>query len=1224
MMQPLLAELIDIPETVGDADFVVNTSAATDLVNYVVTDDLRERFGEALTLVGHGVTSGRSQAAFLHGSFGSGKPHFMAVLREILRHNPQARAKTGLTEVVATADRWLSGKKILCLSFHMLNSESIEQALLSGYEKQILELHPDAPVPAVHRSDEMLDSAARLRAEIGDEKFFALLSRGSSGLSGAVGRGWDAETYDEAAGQRPGTESRDKLIGALIRTIFQGAAHSTRYLDLDTGLEVITRHAKGLGYDAIVLLLDELILWMSSFISNHERVTTEGVKLNKLLESADAARPLPIVSFVARQRNLEEFLGPTVGGTERQALADVERSVQGRFKQLVLPDTNLPEIVEKRILRPRSAATEATIDAAFAVMRGKPGVWDVLLDGAQYGEAGIGSTGETFRALYPFSPALVATLVALSQALQRERTAIRLMVELLSARRDSLRVNDLIGVASLFEPLVLNGALPEQPTLRANFRTARETYRGKMRPLLLAQHGITEAQAAGNAAFGQDDMLIRTLLLAALVPEVPALQGLTSGKLHALNFGSIRTPFTGGESKQVLQRLRKMARDLGELRLSDAADPVATIHLSDVDYDRLLDRVPDVETSGPALQRLVRELVCGELGLGVDGMHPELTYPRDWRGRRHQIQIRFANVSDSVNVPTTALEYDGDGWRVVIDFPFDTMNSEGRQHDQARIRALRRGLHTVFWTPRHLSAEMFERVAQLARIGYLLGSGAGGDRLATVVPDWSPADRTRGAQWLTQRRAALTDSLRGALKQAYGAAKPQPEDVVDDGLPVLHTLAEGLPLGELIGGTLKQAFDHLTGRLLAWLYPGTPHLPDDERQLSRSDLNKVLKYARHAADEVDHSAVVDRTDQSALRRICNPLKLGELHEHRYVLNGHTCWWSGHLVARAAEQGQTDRLTVSALRGALDRPDAHGFDRDLQNLILAVVAEEQQLTWWRHGGPVPVPQIQAVADDLELYRAELPDEDMWQRTAQRALALLGARIPPYRSPKNLAASARSLASMLPGAARHTAELRDELARHADVLALDSGTGRLATAVRMAELMRRLRDETGEPSVLFRLLANDDLGGRDLDVAAKAVASAAQVTAALRSRSDLLRTLAARAVSDDTAAQDILAALRTAVGHDEQVQPLVPALEEAYTQTLALLSGTPTPPLPSPPVPGPVGTPAAATGGAITVSVPGTTAPQDLEVTSEQDWGEVDREVRTALAAGRTVRVRWEAR
>jgi hypothetical protein len=71
-----------------------------------------------LGTIGHAVTSGRSQAMFLHGSFGSNKSHFMAVLREILQHNPDARAVRGLAEPVARADEWLKGKRILVLSFH--------------------------------------------------------------------------------------------------------------------------------------------------------------------------------------------------------------------------------------------------------------------------------------------------------------------------------------------------------------------------------------------------------------------------------------------------------------------------------------------------------------------------------------------------------------------------------------------------------------------------------------------------------------------------------------------------------------------------------------------------------------------------------------------------------------------------------------------------------------------------------------------------------------------------------------------------------------------------------------------------------------------------------------------------------------------------------------------------------------------------------------------------
>ena len=87
---------------------MVRASEGADLRHYVVTDQLKRNFADALEMVGHArAPNGRSQAKFLHGSFGSGKSHFMAVLREILRHNPQARAVRNLSEPIAAADPWL-------------------------------------------------------------------------------------------------------------------------------------------------------------------------------------------------------------------------------------------------------------------------------------------------------------------------------------------------------------------------------------------------------------------------------------------------------------------------------------------------------------------------------------------------------------------------------------------------------------------------------------------------------------------------------------------------------------------------------------------------------------------------------------------------------------------------------------------------------------------------------------------------------------------------------------------------------------------------------------------------------------------------------------------------------------------------------------------------------------------------------------------------------------
>jgi len=1232
----LLRDLIDIPTSIGDADFVVRASEGADLRRYVVTDQLRHNFTDALGRIGHAVSSGRSQAMFLHGSFGSGKSHFMAVLREILKHNPEARAVRGLAEPVAAADPWLRGKKILTLTFHMLDAQSVEQAILEGYLNQITAAHPEAPAPAVHRSDGLLADAAKLRERMGDDEFFAALGEAGGapgdGANAGVGTasggnlasliaraaGWTPQTYATAAAEAPGTAGRDSLVSALTTTFYRHAVRSGEYLDLDTGLAVITRHAKELGYDAAVLFLDELVLWLSTKISDHTFVNTEGAKLNKLVESSDAARPLPLVSFVARQRNLEEFLGPQVGGTEREALAHVTRSVQGRLGQIVLADTNLPEITEKRLLKPHDEAARAVIDRAFAAVRGNREVWDTLLLGAQYGDAGIGSDAAAFRQLYPFSPALVATLVALSQALQRERTALKVMTELLVSRRDTLQVNDLIGVAALFDPLVLHGELPDRPKLKQLFQAARETYLHKLRPLLLSRHGIAEAQAAGHEQFQVDDKLVKTLLLGALVPEVPALHNLTAAKLHALNFGSITSPIVGYENQIVLDRLRRLADDAGELHLSDGPDPVISLTLSAVDYDKLLDLVPHNETATGVLQQLVRELVCAELGLASpDGTFGELQHPRPWRGRQHFVQVRFGNVRDPDTMPESALLATGDTWRIIIDYPFDP--GHRRNEDFARIEQLALGPRTVFWLPFFLTDDSMARVALLAKTNYLLGTGGTGDRLSMLAADWSVADRQQGKIYLQQRQQHLRSSLLQALKQAYGAAKPEPSDVEEDSIGVLHTLAEGVRIGDPRGGTLRAAFEHLTGELLAWAYPGRPALPDDERPITRGELAKVLQCAQRAAADPTRGVTVETADQKTIQRVCNHLRLGELAEHRYVLTTSTCWWSQHLLQGAAQQGKTDRFPVHLLRDLLEKPQARGFDRELQSLIIAVFALEQQLAWYEHESKVEVASVLGVLDHLELRHPPMPDEQAWKDAVRRGQPLFGEVLPLWRSPANLGELAGTMRGVATKYAPVTAELVQSLCQHAEVLGLDveATSGRLATTRRVAKLLASVAGETDDV-VLVELVARADLGDIDDQAAGAAFKQAAPVVSALANAQwPLIDAVASRAEVDERA-RVIIEKLRVAAGHDQHAADLTAALRTATDASAALLaaqgsivdSG------------GRAGAAAAEVGGAASDAT--VRRSMSREITDGAGWEAVAEEIRSEVAAGHRLTVTWEVR
>ena len=99
-------------------------------------------------------------------------------------------------------------------------------------------------------------------------------------------------------------------------------------------------------------------------------------------------------------------------------------------------------------------------------------------------------------------------MIALSSIMQRERTALKIMSELLSHGRDELTVGDVIGVGDLFDEVVLGDAEPLTDDMKAVFKAARTFYQLKMRPYLLNKHSLTEAGAAAlprDHPFRRDD-----------------------------------------------------------------------------------------------------------------------------------------------------------------------------------------------------------------------------------------------------------------------------------------------------------------------------------------------------------------------------------------------------------------------------------------------------------------------------------------------------------------------------------------------------------------------------------------------------------------------------------------------------------------------------------------------------------------------------------------------
>ena len=98
-----------------------------------------------------------------------------------------------------------------------------------------------------------------------------------------------------------------------------------------------------------------------------------------------------------------------------------------------------------------------------------------------------------FRQVYPFSPALVQTLIAVSSVLQRERTALKVMLQLLVDQRDTLKVGDVVPVGDLFDAIA-QGDEAFSEGMRIHFDHAKQLYHRKLLPMLERAHSLTREE----------------------------------------------------------------------------------------------------------------------------------------------------------------------------------------------------------------------------------------------------------------------------------------------------------------------------------------------------------------------------------------------------------------------------------------------------------------------------------------------------------------------------------------------------------------------------------------------------------------------------------------------------------------------------------------------------------------------------------------------------------
>ncbi|MBX6311842.1 MAG: phage resistance protein, partial [Isosphaeraceae bacterium] len=1030
-----------------------------------------------------------------------------------------------------------------------------------GYVDFIRRTHPEAPIPGVYLAEGLFRDAENLRRQMGDSAFFSVLGegQGSGGGWGELEAGWDAARFEAAMVAPPGSEERSQLISALISKFFgsydtQAGARGEAFLSLDKGLSVLSKHAADLGYDGLILFLDELVLWLASHAADLKFIHQEGQKLAKLVEAQTPDRPIPIISFVARQRDLSDLIGDSVPGADRLNFSDALKHWEGRFHKITLEDRNLPAIAEKRVLKTKGEAARQELDAAFEQTRSiRESVMNVLL--TREGDRAM------FRKVYPFSPALVQTLIAVSSVLQRERTALKVMMQLLVDHRETLKVGDIVPVGDLFD-VVAHGDEAFSQEMAIHFDNAKRLYHQKLLPVLEKQHGRREDleqlpyDDPRRAAFRNDNRLVKTLLLAALVPEVESLRSLTAERLAALNHGTIRTPIPGKEGQEVLRRCRTWAASVGEIRIGEEANPTISVQLSGVDTESIIKQAEREDNQGNRIRR-VRQMLFEQLGVKGEG-EIEQFYELNWRNTKRSCVVLFKNIRE---LSDSSLENTSTDWKLIIDFPFDEPG-HGPKDDLSKLQAFREshpaGARTLCWVPAFFSHDAQKDLGLLVILEHILT----GERFGQYANQLSPQDRPAARSLLENQRSILRQRVQGHLDAAYGL-----EALIPGSLDTVHDIELGERFVSLwpgfepkppVAANLAGAMNHLVSQALEHDYPAAPAF---EAEIKTSNLKKVLEVVSEAARAQDGRVPVDKSLRALVRSIANPLKLGEmgLDATHFVLGHH---WRTHFTRKATETGAA--MEVRQLRRWINEPKPMGLPKEAEHLVILTFAQQTNRSFFIHGAPFEA-TLTNVPDLCELREQKLPGEAAWATAVQRAGSIFGVAISPLLNAANVVSLTSQVKKRTTEAKSNCQSYCQKLRDHFERLGLDPASAdRMRTAVATLQLLERIQQ--GPEDSLVETLASAAIATSEAAMG-ECVSNSGPLTGVLDATNwELFESVAQLGDERRTAAEAILASVAETLRCDEHARVLGPALKELQSKALRLITANqPRPePTPEPPV------------------------------------------------------------
>ena len=201
------------------------------------------------------------------------------------------------------------------------------------------------------------------------------------------------------------------------------------------GLARMAEHAKAQGFGGLVLLVETILLWLA------EKTGQEFVQaindLNVIVDHNTGQRPAPVFVFVARQRNLQEFFPDLVDESKIHEQLDHHAK---RFETIEARGHGAPTYRPRSRTPPKQQPPPAAIGSSRIPPENSP-------------SAARRRRHRLSQGLYPFHPALIEILIDVTILMQRERSALRLLYELLVIHYPNLALGEFLPVGSAFDAI---------------------------------------------------------------------------------------------------------------------------------------------------------------------------------------------------------------------------------------------------------------------------------------------------------------------------------------------------------------------------------------------------------------------------------------------------------------------------------------------------------------------------------------------------------------------------------------------------------------------------------------------------------------------------------------------------------------------------------------------------------------------------------------------------